>query len=143
MKKLSGSTLTLLLGILIFLIGCIQPFRYETAKESGYEVDATIVEVKVRDETDSESGYSSTAYIVYADYEVDGKEYKHVRIGKYYNSDDYYVGNTVKTVVNPNNPGKPMFEGGVVCVIGFLIVICAVVSKIKARKKRKASQPTQ
>lgn len=139
MKKLSGSTLALLMGIVIFLLGCIQPFRYETAKESGYEVDATIVEVKVREETDSE-GPSSTAYIVYADYEVDGKQYKHVKIGKYYDTDQYYVGKTVKTVVNPNNPGKPMFEGGVVCVIGFVIITGAIISKIRGNKKRKTTQ---
>ena len=137
LKKLSGSTLILLLGIALFLIGCIQPFRYESAIESGYQIDATVVEVKTRDETDSESGYTSTSHTVYADYTFDGKEYKHVRIGKYYDTDDYYVGKTVKIVVDPNNHGKIMKEGGVVCTVGFVIAIIGIVVKITDKKKTK------
>ena len=133
MNKIFNSTTVLILGILIFLFGCIQPARYEKAKENGSEVEATVVEVKVREENDSE-GYSSTSYTVYADYEVNGKEYKHKKIGKYYDTDEYYVGKTVKVVVNPDT-GKPMAEGGVLCVVGFLIAIGAVVSKIKKRKE--------
>ena len=126
----------MILGILLFLVGCIQPIRQEFAREDGYEVEATIVEVKERDEHDSESGYVSTSYTVYADYEFKGTEYNHVKVGKYYNTDQYYVGKTVTVVVDPNNPGKLFAEGGVLCVAGFLLAIGAIVVKIRARKSR-------
>lgn len=133
-KKLSKSTITLLVGIALFLVGCIRPFMYEEAISNGYEVDATIVEVIDEIESDSESGYTSTVSTVYADYTVDGKEYKHVKVGKYYDTDKYYVGKTIKVVVNPNSPGKTMGEGGVVCTIGFVVIIYAIVKKIKEKK---------
>lgn len=135
MKNLKESSIVIILGIVLFLIGCIQPAKYENAKENGYEVDATIVEVKTKEESGTDGGPDSTAYIVYADYEVDGKEYEHVKVGKYYDTDAYYKGKTIKVVVNPNSPGKPMKEGGVVCVVGFLVLIGGVVMKIKEKKK--------
>lgn len=118
----------------MFLIGCIGPANYEKAKENGYEVDAKIVEVKKEIEDDLDGGYTSTSYTVYADYEVNGEVYTHIKIGKYYDTDEYYVGKRVKVVVNPNSPGKPLFEGGVLCVVGFLIALFAGIAKIKARK---------
>ena len=134
MKKKLNSTGIILIGVVIFLLGCIQPYRYEMAKENGYEVDATIVEVKTKEEDGVDGSPSSTAYIVYADYEVDGEEYEHVRVGKYYDTDKYYVGKTIKVVVNPNSPNKPMFEGGILCVAGFLILIVGIVGKIRKKK---------
>lgn len=138
MKKILTDNIFLILGILIFLVGCIQPYAYERAKESGYEVEATIVDVKVRDESDADGGFVSTSYTVYADYQVDGKEYKHVRIGKYYDTDEYYVGKTVKVVVDPDDPGDTMFEGGILCTVGFVITGVAIFFKIKNRKKNTA-----
>ena len=140
MSKLFNSTGILILGILIFLVGCIFPSRYENAKENGYEVDATIVEVVEKYENDSD-GYSSTSYTVYADYEVDGKQYTHVKVGKYYDTDKYYVGKVIPVVVNPNNPGAPMFEGGILCVVGFLVAIVAVIHKIRTKRAAK-NQPS-
>lgn len=134
MSKLLNSTTVIILGVIVFLVGCIQPSKYEKAKENGYEVDATIVEVVEKEETDSEGSYSSTSYTAYADYEVDGKEYKHVKVGKNYQKGTYYVGKVIKVVVNPNAPNKPMFEGGILCVIGFLVACGGVVSKIKKKK---------
>ena len=129
----------LIIGVIIFLIGCIQPFRYENAKENGYEVDATIVEVVKKDESDADSVTSSTSYTIYADYEAGGKEYKHVRVGKYYDTDKYQVGKTIKVVVDPGSPEKPMFEGGVLCVIGFLTAGCGIFAMIRGRKKAKGT----
>ena len=140
MKKISKSTLILLAGIVIFLVGCIQPSKYESAKESGYEVDATIVEV-VEDETTDSDGYSSTSYTVYADYEVDGQQYKHVKVGTYYDTDRYYVGKVIQVVVDPDNPDSAMFEGGILCTVGFVVVLYAIFVKRKNKKAQK-EQPT-
>ena len=140
-KFFNVSTIMIIVGIIVFLIGCIQPSRYEDAKENGYEVDATIVEVITEIENDSESGYTSTSYTVYADYEVDGKEYKHVKIGKYYDTDEYYKGKIVKTVINPDSPGKVMYDGGILCVVGFLVLIGGIVTKIANRKKKRNAVP--
>ena len=135
MKKfLSSTTFVIILGVTIFLIGCIQPAKYEDAKENGYEVDATIVDVDIEHEDDLE-GYSSTSYTLYANYEVNGKEYKHIKIGKYYDNDKYYIGKTVKVVVNPDSPDETMYEGGVLCVIGFLLAIGGIIIKIKSKKQ--------
>jgi len=134
LSKFSKSTITIIIGSVIFLIGCIQPFKYESAKENGYEVDATIVEVIEKDESNFDD--SSTSCTVYADYEVNGKEYKHVKVGKYYDADSYYVGKTIKVVVDPNSPDETMFEGGVLCTIGFLIAGWGIISKIKNKKAK-------
>ena len=133
-SKFLNSTTIIIIGILVFLIGCIQPAKYEKAKKNGYEVDATIVEVDIKEESDLDGGLDSTSYTVYADYIIDGKEYKHVKVGKYYDTNEYYVGKVIKVVVNPDSPGKPFFEGGILCVVGFLLTIGGVVSKIKSRK---------
>ena len=140
MKRICKSTWLLILGIAIFLIGCIQPARYEAAKENGYEVDAVVVEVEKKRES-----ANSTAYILYADYEVNGKQYEHIKIGKYYDSDNDYVGKTMKIVVDPNKPDSTMFEGGILCVIGFLMICTALVRKAQKRKKAKCKcqQPEQ
>ena len=68
-----NSTTAIILGIIVFLIGCIQPAKYEQAKENGYEVDATIVEVVEKEETDSEGTYTSMSYTVYADCHPDAR----------------------------------------------------------------------
>ena len=68
-------------------------------------------------------------------YEVDGKEYKHVKIGKYYDTNKYDVGMVIKVTVNPDSLGKPMVEGGTLCVVGFLLVSGGIISKIKSRKR--------
>ena len=136
MGKLSSSTGALLLGIAIFLVGCIQPSKYEDAKENGYEVDATIVEVDESVSTGMDGAPDSTVYTVYADYEVDGEEYHHVKVGKYYDTDAYYVGKTIQVVVDPEKPGKPMFEGGILCTVGFLIAVAAIIHRIKKKRKK-------
>ncbi|MBE6712184.1 MAG: DUF3592 domain-containing protein [Ruminococcaceae bacterium] len=128
----------ILLGCAVFLVGCIQPSRYEFAKENGYEVEATVMKVVQKEEYDSD-GPSSDSYILYGDYEVDGKTYKNVKLGKYYDTSNYGKGDTVKVVVDPKNPGKLMFEGGVVCVIGFLMTIVGIVKRVKEKKREKAA----
>ena len=134
-SKLLNSTTAIVVGVIIFLIGCIQPAKYEQAKETGYEVDATIVEVKIKEEPDMEGGPDSTSYTVYADYEVDGKKYEHIKVGKYYDTNEYYVGKVIKVVVNPNSPGSPMYEGGILCIVGFFVIVGGIIVKIKQKKK--------
>lgn len=137
MYRLLNSTVALILGTILFLIGCIQPSKYENAIESGYEVDAKIVEVKSREsEMETET---ITKHTVYADYEVDGKEYKHIKIGNSLVGDEWYVGNTVKIVVDPENPQRALSEGGILCTIGFVIAAGAIIVKLKNRKKKSAT----
>ncbi len=141
MKKFfQGTNLILIIGILIFLVGCIFPYRYEKAIEEGYEVEATVTDIVERAQTAAEAGPDDTSYTLYGDYTIDGKEYTHVKLGKNY-SDSHYIGEKLKVVVNPDNPGKPMFEGGILCTVGFLIAIGAIIAKVSA--KRKAKKQTQ
>jgi hypothetical protein len=79
--------------------------------------------------------YLYTSYTVYGDYEFEGKEYTHVRIGKY--SEPHYKGEMIEAVVNPRNLSKTITEGGVFNVIGFVVIIYAVVLKYGERKGNK------
>ena len=135
MRKLSNSTILLLVGIVIFLVGCIQPSKYEDAKENGYKVDATIVEIKSREDPGIDGAPDTMEYTIYGDYEIDGKKYEHVKIATHYDSCDCKVGDTIEFVANPDSPDEPMFEGGVLCVIGFLIACAGLISKMKRKKK--------
>ena len=138
--KFLNSIKIIILGIIIFLIGSIWPTRYETAKEKGYEVDATIVEVKIEEDYALEV----TSYTLYVDYEFDGKKYEHVEVGESYDTYDTgenYEGKVIKVVVNPNSPGEIMEEGGILCMLGFILTIAGIVaqitgigSKIKSKK---------
>ena len=134
MTKWFNPAAAILLGVIVFLIGCVQPAKYENAKASRYEVDATIVEAVKKEETDSEGSYTSTSYTVYADYEVDGEKYTHVKVGKYHDTDEYYVGKTIKVVINPNAPCSVMFEGGILGVIGSSISLWGILLKTKRKK---------
>ncbi len=138
---MKSTTIALLIGIAIFLVGCIQPSLYEDAKESGYEVEATVVDVDIREDTDMDSGFTSTVYTVYGDYTVDGKEYKHEKIGKYYDS-PRYVGEKIMVVVDPKS-GTPMFEGGILCTIGFVVMVIALLCMRANKKAKKAGAQEQ
>lgn len=129
-------TVLLLLGIVVFLLGCIRPCKYEQAMESGCIVEATIVQVK-KSETEGEGGFVIDTYKLYADYTFNGETYKHVKLKNY--GSEGYVGQKVNIVVNPDT-GKPMGEGGFLATIGFLIMAAAVVMKI-SEKKAKSKQP--
>ncbi len=131
-SKFWNSTTFLVLGILIFLVGCIQPSRYEAAKESGYEVEATIVDVVKKEQMDD------VAYDIYGDYSANGKEYRRVKLKTVYQADSYAPGQTIQVVVNPDDPGEMMFEGGVLCVIGFVMAVAALIFKSKKKKQRAA-----
>ena len=99
-------------------------------------MEATISDVKISEESDMESGFTSTVYTVYADYEVDGKEYKNVKVGKYYDTDEYYVGKAIKVTVNPDSPGRPLAEGGVLATVGLVILVIGIIGKIKNKKQK-------
>ena len=140
MKKIKGTTWALLLGIAVFLVGCIQPSRYEQAKENGYEVDAVVTRVEEGTDPGMDGVPDSIVYTYYGDYEVDGKQYTNKKLQKGYDHQTYCVGDTIRIVVDPNNPGVTMFEGGVICTIGFVIAVGAIIFKISDRKKAKQSE---
>lgn len=139
-SELSGSTLVLLLGIVVFLLGSIQPMRYENAIANGYEVDAKIVDIENVEDYDVVEECDVTEYHIYVDYTVDGEEYTHVKAEETENRDKYRVGDTMKLVVNPDKPGKKMFDGGILATAGMLIIgygiYCVIADK---RKKKKAA----
>ena len=122
----------LLLGIAVFLIGCIFPGRYENAQNTGHEIEATISDVVKREGEDFDT------YTVYVDYEVDGEEYTHVKAGRF--SKPYLEGDTMTVVINPKNPGKILQEGGILCVAGFVIACVGGVRMFRNRKQRKEKE---
>lgn len=136
-----SSTICLLLGIILFLIGMIQPSRYEKAIEDGYRVDAVVTKVKEREAIEFDGGYTVKEYVVYGDYIVNGKTYTNVKIGTY--GAPYHEGEIIPTVVNPDNPGKTMFEGGILATIGFVFMLVAIIWKIRDRKRMKAAQQAE
>lgn len=144
MKKFLSNFLLATFPIIILLLGMIQPMRYENAIQKGYQIDATITEVdsKVREVEDA--GEYTVDY-VYVDYEVDGQKYENVKAGKYSESDHVYAGKVIQVVVNPNNPGKVMKEGGVLATIGFVLMLVlyvpVIISSVKSKKaKKKAAE---
>lgn len=132
MKKILNSTTVLILGIVLFLLGSYQGGLYDDAKSSGYEIEAKIVDVVVKEEHDSDMIYYYDTYTVYADYTIDGKDYTHVKVGKY--TEPKYIGDTITVVVNPEDPGRKMTEGGIFATVGFIMIVGAVVSKAKKKQ---------
>ena len=144
MKKFLSNFLFATFPIIILLLGMIQPMRYENAIQKGYQIDATITEVdsKVRE---VENAGEYTVDYVYVDYEVDGQKYENVKAGKYSESDHVYAGKVIQVVVNPNNPGKVMKEGGVLATIGFVLMLVlyvpVIISSVKSKRaKKKAAE---
>ncbi len=141
-QKLLTSTGILILGILLLIAGFIPFYKYEQAKASGYEVEATVVEVNIAG-TSEIGGETIEQYTVYADYTVNGVTYQHVKLKNY--GAKHYVGETVKIVVDPKNPEKLLSEGGIISVVGFLLAGSAIFTKVKksAAKKRQNSTAQQ
>ena len=133
MKKLSAHTALIILGIVIFLLGCIQPARYEKAIENGYEVEAVVVDIKVRKNSGPDE---SDEYTYYVDYTFEGKKYTHVKFERVY-ADKYHKGETVSMVIDPLSPGRAMFEGGILATAGFLITVIGIIKKVKSKKANK------
>ncbi|WP_195450999.1 DUF3592 domain-containing protein [Anaeromassilibacillus sp. 1001302B_160321_C8] len=105
---------------------------YDEAKNSGYEIEARIVDVVVKEEHDSDMIYYYDTYTVYANYTIDGKDYSHVKVGKY--TEPKYVGDTITVVVNPEEPGAKMAEGGIFATVGFVMIVGVIVSKAKKKQ---------
>lgn len=144
MKKFWSNLLIVIFPILILALGCIQPMRYDNAIAKGYQVDATVTKVVTKTEEVEYSGEYDVDH-VYVEYEVDGKKYENVKAGKFTESDGVYKGKVIQIVVNPNNPGKVMKEGGVLATIGFVLMLVmyvpAIVSAVKAKKKKSQDAP--
>lgn len=132
MKKIFNSTTVLIIGIIVFLLGAYQGGLYDEAKNSGYEIEARIVDVVVKEEHDSDMIYYYDTYTVYANYTIDGKDYSHVKVGKY--TEPKYVGDTITVVVNPEEPGAKMAEGGIFATVGFVMIVGVIVSKAKKKQ---------
>ncbi|MBO5935576.1 MAG: hypothetical protein J6Q94_08840 [Clostridia bacterium] len=115
--------------------------RYETAVENGYEIEAVVVDYKTRIES-VEYTDDSEVYILYVDYEVDGKEYKNVKAGEF--GKIHLRGETITIVVNPKNPGKIIQDSdmftGVLCIVGMFIAVYGIVAESKTMKKNKATK---
>ena len=126
MKK---TTIALIVGIVIFFIGCIPVALYE----QGVEVTAKVTRIETKEESDSDLSYTYLSYTLYGDYTVNGKEYKDQKLNKVYEKPELENG-TYKVVVNPES-GKPMYEGGILCVAGFITVICALICARSNKKK--------
>lgn len=144
MKKASYGVLIALIGLTLTIVGSIKPDKYATAKESGYEIDATIVDVEHTEEYDPVSeSYDDPAYIYYVDYEVDGKEYKHIKVPeKGQPEDGYGVGDTIKVVVDPESPDRLLTEGGFVATVGVVVTVCGIISAIRSKRKKSKSGDT-
>ena len=136
-SELSGSTLVLLLGIVVFLLGSIQPMRYENAIANGYEVDAKIVDIEIVEDYDVVEECDVTEYHIYVDYTVDGEEYTHIKAEEKTKLNGLWVGDTMKLVVNPNKPEKKMFDGGILATAGLLIIGYGIYCVIQDKRKKK------
>ena len=130
---MKSSTKILLVGIVMMAISLTVNMFYEDAKAQGYEIDARITRILCHESTDP--GMDDT-YVAYGEYEVDGKVYSNKRLG--YCPDDAVVGETMKIVVNPNDPEDRLPEGGVLAVFGLPIVCYALYLKHKERKAAKS-----
>ena len=130
---MKSSTKILLVGIVMMAISFTVNMFYEDAKAQGYEIDARITRIVCRTSTDP--GMDDT-YVAYGEYEVDGKKYSDKRLG--YCSDDAVVGESMKIVVDPDDPEDRLPEGGVLAVFGLPIVCYAIYLKHKERKAAKS-----
>ncbi|MBE6928585.1 MAG: hypothetical protein E7467_08935 [Ruminococcaceae bacterium] len=131
-KHMKSSTLLLLVGILLFTIDFFINMDYEDARAKGYEIEATITRIDVRESNDAGM---DDIYVAYGEYEVDGRTYTNKRLG--HCGEDDYVGGKMTVVVDPDDPGDTEFEGGVLAVVGFIMMIVALIWKYKDRKAAK------
>lgn len=142
MKKLFINSLAWFLAAVVL---CLPAFtksnRYNTAIENGYEIEAVVVDYdkkiqSVEHTTDSE------VFILYVNYEVDGKEYKDIKAGEY--AEFHSIGDTIKIVVNPNNPREILQDSdmftGILSIAGVFIAIFGIVTEIRTMKKNKAAK---
>ena len=134
MKKFKTSSLVcLMLGIVLLLIGIIQPFQYEKASGESYRVNAIVTSVREKGSLDLAAGQTQTEYVVYGDYSVMGQTYSGKKIGTY--STPYEVGDIIPTMVTPEIIGKPTLEGGIVAAIGLVVTIVGVLWMLRDKKQ--------
>ena len=129
MKKspISGTVL-IIIGIVGFLLGCVQPFRYEMAKRDGYEVEAEIVYVETK------AGADDKVVAYYANYELNDKKYQNIKIGKL-DGEKYDTGDEVRIVMSPIQEEIPMFEGGILAVVSLPVLVCGMLLELKEIKR--------
>ncbi len=111
--------LWLIIGIVLFLIGTFLNAQYE---EHSLTVDATITDIKTEYNSDDAGSYQHTYY---GEYTIDGKTYTK-RLTTSYTDDStpkYHKGSTMEIKVYPENPSIKMPEGGLFCVVGFVLAV--------------------
>ena len=141
MEKMPTSIRILIVAIIVFLLGLIEPIQYEVMKDRGYTVDARVVKVVTWEETDSQD-LTHVNHMVYVDYEFEGKKYEKVKLGKFRNQGDYQEGNIVQVVINPNKPGVPLKRGGIFSIFAAMVIVGVIIHGItelvvKAKKKKR------
>ena len=99
-KKLACCLATLMVGGALLSVGCSGPQKGNEKKE-----DLTKTQLFVGDDGGGMGGtwfnnLISEFETKYADYEFEGKKYEHIKVGKYYDTDAYYVGKVIKVVIS-------------------------------------------
>ena len=128
--KFINSTTVLILGIILLFVAIILPSPYDDARNSGYEIDATVVEiVEHKHPAIEEYEVDTYTYTIYASYTADGKTYEHVEIEER-ETHNLNLGDTVKIVVNPENPKEILTNNNSLGVSALIIIVIALFVKI-------------
>ncbi len=125
----------LVIGIVLVSLGFVQFWQYEN---NSITVEATITDIKTHEVNDDST--DRYRYTYYGDYTVDGKEYKNVKLKTEYSSEMYpdnHVGDKMELVVNAENPGRKMTEGGIFGTVGLVMVVWNAIAIAKVKKANK------
>jgi hypothetical protein len=127
----------LIIGIILASLGFYQFWQYEN---NSITVEAIITEIDSREINDDTTDRYEFKY--YGNYTVNGKEYKNVQLKKEYSSEmmpDYHTGDKLEIVVNADNPGRKMSEGGFFGTVGLVMIVWNGVILSKAKKTNQAA----
>jgi hypothetical protein len=126
----------LLLGLVLIAGSVFLYLRSRKLSKEGVHMEAEIIDVKMKEQTDTDSeGYSSTSKMYYPVYRYtyEGKEYvKESNIGVS-NKRKYVKGNMINILFMPDTPEKAKVKGffsqylfsALLLVIGIMLIIGA------------------
>lgn len=126
-------TILLIIGIVIFVLGGYQNIQYE---DHSLVVAATITDIKTVDNSDGPTSYSHTYY---GDYSVEGINYTHKKLKTShtgYSYPDLSRGDIIEIIVDPDNPGKRVTDGGLFVMGGLGLIVYSTVVLIKKHKDK-------
>ena len=130
-----------LLPVILCTPAFLKSNRYQTAIESGYEIDAVVVDYDIETKSVEHAG-EWDVYALYVDYEVDGKKYKNIKADE--SGEFYHRGDTIKVVVDPKNPGEIIHESdmftGIMSIAGLLLGVLYIVCWISVKREHKKSK---